>query len=95
MDNQRDSYKVRAKLNREELDFIDKISKDAMYKNGKSIPRSEAIKAIVEAVRKIGGLSGQNINSPEMLEELLRRIVKKSMKSFSDELNNKIDKKDK
>ena len=54
------------------MDFIDKISKDALFTTGKKLSRSEIIQAVVEAARKLN-LTGKGVNS---VDELERRILK-------------------
>ena len=57
-------------LTREELDYIDKVSKDSLFTTGSKLPRTKIIEAMVEACMK-AGITGEQINSKE---ELMRRI---------------------
>ena len=47
MDQKTILYKVVAFVNREELDFLDKVVKDLFFATGKKVPRSELIKEII------------------------------------------------
>ena len=64
--------RIIAFLAREQMDFIDKISKDALFTTGKKLSRSEIIQAVVDAARKLN-LTGKGVNS---VDELERRILK-------------------
>lgn len=72
--------KVVSFLSREQMDFIDKIGKDAWYSTGKNISRAAIIQALVEAARKID-LTGNDINSQTELEEKMAEVAKNAMAS--------------
>lgn len=66
-------------LTREEMDFIDKISKDSLFTTGTKLPRAKVIEAMVEAVRE-AGLSGEGIhNKEELINKIFNEIAKKAM----------------
>ncbi|MBD3263598.1 MAG: hypothetical protein GF375_00665 [Candidatus Omnitrophica bacterium] len=44
-------YKVVSFIDRKELDFLDKISKDIYFSTGKKIPRSQIIEYIIHISR--------------------------------------------
>ncbi len=77
--------RVIAFLTREQLDFIDKISKDALFSTGKKLSRTEIIQAIVEAVRKME-VSGNLVHSQEELEQRISELLKKALPSLAEEL---------
>jgi hypothetical protein len=77
--------RVIAFLTREQLDFIDKISKDALYSTGKKLPRTAIIQAIIEAIRRLD-LSGEGVHSQDELEEKIGEVAKKSLSDIAEEL---------
>ncbi len=78
--NAKEIGKVVSFLTREQMDFIDKLSKDAWYSTGKKISRAAVIQALVEAARKID-LAGNNINSQAELEERMAEVAKTTLAS--------------
>jgi len=77
--------RVIAFLTREQLDFIDKISKDALFSTGKKLSRTEIIQAVVEAVRKME-ISGNLVHSQEELEQRIGELLKKALPNLAEEL---------
>jgi hypothetical protein len=51
MENKEILFKVVAFIERDELDFLDQISKDIYFTNGKKIPRTELIKEIIHLMK--------------------------------------------
>ncbi len=78
MDNNNESdqfqsyaHRVIATLNREQVDFLDKIGKDAQFSSGNKLSRTQILAAMVNAFQKLY-ISGENINS---IEEFEQRII--------------------
>lgn len=70
-------------LTREELDYIDKLSKDSLFSTGTKIPRAKVMEAMVEACMKIG-ITGENVHSKEeLINKLFNEIAKKTIQSRS------------
>ena len=67
--------RIIAFLAREQMDFIDKISKDALFSTGKKLSRSEIMQAIIEAARKLN-LTNKDINSAAELEKGILKNAK-------------------
>ena len=65
--------KVVAYLSREQVDFIDKIGKDALFSTGKKLSRSSIIQTMVEAFRKLN-LTGNNVHSQDELEDKMVEV---------------------
>lgn len=61
-------------LTREELDFIDKISKDSLYTTGKKLSRSKIMEAMVCACMKTR-ITGENVRSKKELEDRLFNAI--------------------
>ncbi|MFH1428884.1 MAG: hypothetical protein ABIH39_03970 [Candidatus Margulisiibacteriota bacterium] len=72
-------------LSREQVDFIDRISKDALYSTGKKLSRTQVIQAIVDVVRKLD-VSGKDIKTQGELEQRMTAIVKKALPNLANDL---------
>jgi hypothetical protein len=62
-------------LNREELDFLDKLGKDALFSCGLKISRAKVIEWLVDFIQKLN-LSGENIRSEKDFESRIMEILK-------------------
>ena len=65
----RRQYRVVSFLKRDELDFLDNLSKDIYFSYGINIPRTKLIEEIIEAFR-----SSEEISRTEMEEDLIKRF---------------------
>lgn len=65
--------RVIAFLNREQVDFMDKIGKDALFSKGTKLSRSKIISSLVDLMTELD-INGEGISS---LEELKQRIKEK------------------
>ena len=65
------AHRVIASLNREQVDFLDKIGKDALFSAGVKLSRTQVLAAMVNVLKRFN-LTGEGIASPEQFE---RRIV--------------------
>jgi len=50
---QRLMHRVIALFNREQLDFLDKLSKDALFTTGRKLPRTKMLSAMIEVLRTL------------------------------------------
>jgi len=64
-------------LDREELDLLDKIEKDALFSSGFHLPRTKIIKALVD-ILKASHLDGNNISSIKEFEDRLIKRLKEN-----------------
>jgi hypothetical protein len=64
-------HRVIARLNREQLDFLDKIGKDALFSSGVKLSRTKILSAMVDVFRRLE-IDGHGISSDRELE---RRII--------------------
>ncbi|MFC1806966.1 hypothetical protein ACFL0T_01170 [Candidatus Omnitrophota bacterium] len=62
--------RIVAFLNREEIDFIDKLSKDALFSTGHKLSRTDIIRALVNAI-KAGDIDAEGVRSKQDLEKKL------------------------
>jgi hypothetical protein len=63
-------------LNRQELDFLDKLGKDALFSCGLKISRAKVIEWLVDFIQKLN-LSGENIRSEKDFESRIMAILKR------------------
>jgi len=64
--------KVVAFLNRQEIDFLDKLGNDAWFSTGMKLSRTQIIEALVNLMMELG-VKGEGVDSKE---ELKQRIIK-------------------
>lgn len=75
-DNSNNSaHRVITFLTRDELDFIDKIGKDALFSAGSKLSRSKIISGIINVMRKIQ-IDGCGLNSKAELEARILNAIK-------------------
>ena len=65
------AHRVIASLNREQVDYIDKIGKDAQFSSGIKLSRTQILAAMVNALRRLN-LTGDGVTTAEQFEQ---RIV--------------------
>ena len=65
------AHRVIASLNRDQVDFLDKIGKDALFSCGTKLSRTHILAAMVNALRRLK-LTGEGVSTPGQFEE---RIV--------------------
>ncbi|UCB56573.1 MAG: hypothetical protein JSV30_05020 [Candidatus Omnitrophota bacterium] len=79
-DNQgNNAHRVITFLTRDEVDFLDKIGKDALFSAGTKLSRSKIISAIVNVMRKLG-IDGTGLHSKKELEKRAMEAMKKQKK---------------
>ncbi len=79
--------RVVAFLSREQIDFVDKIGKDALFSTGRKLSRTDIIQTMVETMRKLN-ISGAGICTTDELEKQMLDIVKKSLVGIACEIKN-------
>ncbi len=65
------AHRVIASLNREQVDFLDKIGKDALFSAGVKLSRTQIVSAMVNVLLRMN-LSGEGVRTLEQFEQ---RIV--------------------
>jgi hypothetical protein len=70
-DNHRLAHRVIASLNREQVDYLDQLGKDAQFSSGVKLTRTQILSAMVNVLRRLN-LTGNGIASAEQFE---RRIL--------------------
>jgi hypothetical protein len=66
--------RIVAFLSREEIDFIDKLSKDALFSTGHKLTRTDIVQALVDAARACD-INGEGIHSKPELERKLLALM--------------------
>lgn len=68
-------HRVVTFLDRQQVDFLDKLGKDALFSTGVKFPRTRVISALIDLLRKVS-LSGEGLRSEQDLEErLIKRLA--------------------
>lgn len=78
-DNSEKSHRVIASLSRAQIDFLDKIGKDALFSAGVKLSRTTIISAMVNALRRLE-ISTEGVSSKKELEDTILETVKKNAK---------------
>ncbi|MBI3088399.1 MAG: hypothetical protein HYY91_05920 [Candidatus Omnitrophica bacterium] len=71
------AHRVIASLNREQVDVLDKIGKDALFSSGTKLSRTEILSALVNVLRRLN-LTGEGIQSPAQFEQRVVDLVIKA-----------------
>ena len=72
--NDKKLHRVIAIMNREEVDYLDKIGKDSLFTTGVKLSRIKILRAMVEAIKELK-IDGKNIENEEDLKnEILKKI---------------------
>jgi hypothetical protein len=65
------AHRVIASLNREQVDYLDRLGKDAQFSSGVKLSRTQILAAMVNVLKRLN-LKGEGIATAEELEQ---RIV--------------------
>ena len=65
------AHRVIASLNREQVDYLDKLGKDAQFSSGIKLSRTQILAAMVNALKRLS-LTGDGVTTAEQFEQ---RIV--------------------
>lgn len=77
-DSKQKMGRIVAFLTREEIDFIDKLAKDALFSTGHKLSRTDIVRAFVDAV-KVKDINAEGIHSKTELEQRLLSIMRMSL----------------
>lgn len=68
-------HRVVTFLDRTQVDYLDKLGKDALFSTGVKFPRTRIISALIDLLQKLN-LSGEGLRSEQELEErLVQRLA--------------------
>jgi hypothetical protein len=62
------THRVITMLDRQEIDFLDKLGKDAMFTTGHKLSHNEILKGLIDFAIEIG-ISGEKIDSLKTLKQ--------------------------
>lgn len=68
------SQRVVTFLNREEVDFLDKLGKDALFSTGMKLSRARLIAWLVDFTKELN-LNGEGIKSESDFENRIKKIL--------------------
>ena len=74
------AHRVITFLTRDEVDFLDKVGKDALFSAGTKLSRSKIISAIVNVIRKLS-INGRNLSSKRELEGRIIKAMKDTIEN--------------
>ncbi len=69
------SQRVVTFLNRDEVDFLDKMGKDALFSSGAKLSRAKLIAWLVDILQGLN-ISGENLKTEKDLESKIMEVVK-------------------
>ncbi|MBN2831634.1 MAG: hypothetical protein JXL82_05125 [Candidatus Omnitrophica bacterium] len=70
------AHRVITMLGREEIDFLDKMGKDALFSTGHKLSYNEILRGLIDFAME-AGISGDHINSPDTLKSKLKEHLGK------------------
>ena len=76
------SHRVIASLNREQVDFLDKLGKDALFSCGVKLSRTQILAAMVNILKRCE-LTGEGIKTPEQFEERVVETMHKAQGGYN------------
>ena len=62
------AHRVVACLNREQVDYLDQLGKDAQFSSGTKLSRTQILAAMVNALKRLQ-LSGEGISTADQFEQ--------------------------
>ena len=68
------THRVITMLDRKEMDFLDKLGKDALFSTGHKLSYNEVLKGLIDVAME-AGISGERIDSFEALKEKLKENI--------------------
>jgi len=74
------THRVITMLGRSEIDFLDKIGKDALFTTGHKLSYNEILRGLIDFAMEMR-ISGEKIDSAEDLKRMLLRNVQKATSS--------------
>lgn len=69
-------------LNRKEVDFLDKLGKDALFSAGFKLSRAKLIAWLIDILKGLN-INGENIKSEKDLEYRIIEVLKQNIKEGS------------
>ena len=70
------AHRVIASMNREQVDFLDKIGKDALFSSGNKLSRTQILAAMVNVLQRLN-LSGDGVRTAQQFEQRILEAIAK------------------
>ena len=70
------AHRVIASLNRDQVDFLDRLGKDALFSSGVKLSRTEILSAMVNVLRRLQ-LNGEGVVSGDQFEQRIVDAMKR------------------
>lgn len=70
------THRVITMLNRQEIDFLDKLGKDALFSTGHKLTYTEILRGLIDFMRDTG-VSGEKVGSIAKLKEKILEQVRR------------------
>jgi len=71
------THRVITMLGRQEIDFLDKLGKDALFSTGRKLSYNEILRGLIDFAMEVG-ISGKRIDSAKTLKANLMQLVYKA-----------------
>lgn len=68
------THRVITMLDRPEMDFLDKLGKDALFSTGHKLSYNEILRTLIDFAME-SGISGEKIKSTQALKDKLREKI--------------------
>lgn len=72
-------HRVITMLEREELEFLDKLGKDSLFSTGHKLSYNEILKSLIDFAMEMG-LSREKVNSLESIKAKLAELAQKGIR---------------
>ena len=70
------AHRVIASLNREQVDYLDKIGKDAQFSSGTKLSRTQILAAMVNVLKRLN-LTGEGVANTAQFEQRIFDAIRK------------------
>ena len=81
-------HRVVTFLSREEVEFLDKLGKDALFTTGHKLSYNDILKGLVDLAID-AHLSAENVDSTEKLEEKMLQKIKETLEKMKEDNKHK------
>jgi len=75
MQKQIKGHRVITLLGRQEVDFLDKLGKDALFTTGHKLSYNDILRGLIDFAMETG-ISGEDIDSVEELKKKIQQVAK-------------------
>ena len=70
------AHRVIASLNREQVDYLDKVGKDAQFSSGTKLSRTQILAAMVNVLKRLN-LTGEGVANTAQFEQRIFDAIRK------------------